>query len=526
MGGPAKLHSDLEALVGTVIHDRYRVESLLGVGGMGAVFRGHHVGLRRAVAIKVLHPEIGRDESTSKRFDREATSASRLDHPNCVRVTDFGSTENGTKYLVMEFLEGRELKDSMGQALPPARAVQIAIQIFQALEHAHHFGVVHRDLKPENVYMTTDFRGHEVVKLVDFGIAKLIDEQGAQEKLTRAGLVFGTPRYMSPEQAAGGKIDERTDLYAAGLILYEMLCGHVPFDADDPAQLLRMQILAPPPALPSSVPTPLAKVVEKLLEKSKSDRHSSAREVIDVLAPLERELASTPAPAAPIAAAPVVVPIVAPFGADAPTQANAATAQRSASSWQPVAPTSSLPAPPPPAPNLSGMHFGAAPPPAAPSFPSIPAPPPPAPSFPTSTAPTPPGSSFAGMPVSATTPTAPSLTPDTYPSVPSSQIMVATTSRDDRRRTWLPWLIVAAALFIALMAIGALLSSKESSPDASPTEASPSSPFGADDRLTEEELEQMRKEREKERKKAAKHKKHGKKGDDDEEDEHWEIVWE
>jgi len=299
VGETAKLHLDLEALIGSTIHDRYQVETLLGVGGMGAVFKGRHTGLQRGVAIKVLHPEIGRDPSVSKRFDREAHSASRLDHPNCVRVTDFGTTENGTKYLVMELLEGGDLDGRLGQPWPPDRAVATIEQVLHGLEHAHHVGIVHRDLKPENIFVTRDFRGEEVIKIVDFGIAKLLDEQGS-EKLTRQGVVFGTPRYMSPEQAAGGKIDERTDLYAVGLILYELLAGRPPFEADDAAQLLRMHIMAPPPPLPASVPEPLAKIVEKLLEKSKSDRFASAREVLDALSQLRGLLANAAVAAAPI----------------------------------------------------------------------------------------------------------------------------------------------------------------------------------------------------------------------------------
>jgi serine/threonine protein kinase len=287
------LHADLAALVGTTLHDRYRVDSLLGSGGMGAVFKARHVGLDRDVAIKVLHPELGRDPSIGKRFTREATSASRLDHPNCVRVSDFGTTESGTTYLVMELLTGTELDARLGEPWAPKSMIATARQILAGLEHAHHFGIVHRDLKPENVYISKDYRGEEVVKLVDFGIAKLLDEQGV-EKLTRQGVVFGTPRYMSPEQAAGGKIDERTDLYAAGLIFYEMLAGRGPFDTEDTAQLLRMQIMAPPPPLPESVPASLAKVVEKLLEKSKGDRYASAHEVIAALDEVEATLAAAP----------------------------------------------------------------------------------------------------------------------------------------------------------------------------------------------------------------------------------------
>ncbi|PRP93852.1 Serine/threonine-protein kinase PknB [Enhygromyxa salina] len=322
MSESAKLHSDLDALVGAVLHDRYEVQSLLGSGGMGAVFRARHTGLERDVAIKVLRPELGRDSSVAKRFEREATSASRLDHPNCVRVTDFGTTEDGTTYLVMELLEGSELEARLGRPWAPEAMIETAKQMLCGLEHAHHFGIIHRDLKPENVFLTTDFRGEELVKLVDFGIAKLLDEQGV-EKLTRQGIVFGTPRYMAPEQAAGGKIDARSDLYAAGLIFYEMLAGRPPFEADEPAQLLRMQIMAPPPPLPESVPAALAGVVDKLLEKSKADRYASAREVIDALETAAASLAPGPRSGPSLALTP------APGSSNQPA--------RSGVAWQPAA---------------------------------------------------------------------------------------------------------------------------------------------------------------------------------------------
>jgi eukaryotic-like serine/threonine-protein kinase len=349
----AKLHSDLEALVGSTIHDRYRVDALIGAGGMGAVFKAHHTGLDRGVALKVLHPEIGRDESVSKRFDREAHSASRLDHPNCVRVTDFGTTANGTKYLVMELLEGGDLDGRLGRRWAPEHAVATITQVLHGLEHAHHVGVVHRDLKPENIFVTADFRGHELVKIVDFGIAKLIDERGS-EKLTRQGIVFGTPRYMSPEQAAGGKIDERSDLYAAGLILYELLAGRSPFETDDAAQLLRMQIMAPPPPLPDDVAPGLVAIVDKLLEKSKSDRYTSAREVIDALEGLGLSasggagsaLAGSAASASvavttalPVATA--ALPVATSGHATGPAIGELAAAASSGSSWQPAPPAAS-----------------------------------------------------------------------------------------------------------------------------------------------------------------------------------------
>jgi serine/threonine protein kinase len=299
-----ELHPDLRALVGSVVHERYRVDELLGRGGMGAVFKGYHLNLHRGVAIKVVRPEVGRDAGMTARFAREAHSVSRLDHPNCVRVSDFGTTDRGMHYLIMELLEGKELQASLGQPWSAERAIDVAIQILEGLDHAHHCGVIHRDLKPDNVFVTVNYRGDTVIKLVDFGIAKLLDDEVAP--LTREGMVFGTPRYMSPEQASGGKLDARTDLYAVGLLLYEMLTGHPPFRSDDAVIVLRMHMLAPPPELPATVPPALAAVVMKLLAKSRVDRFASARETIETLEQVRASLASAPsiAPAGPVVLAP------------------------------------------------------------------------------------------------------------------------------------------------------------------------------------------------------------------------------
>jgi hypothetical protein len=264
-------------LVGQIIGDRYRIDALLGEGGMGAVFRATHLGLGRPVAVKVLHPRLSDDEHIAKRFDREALAVSKLDHPNCVQVIDFGTTRKGMKYLVMQFLEGKELREITGVALPVEQAVYFGMQVLRALEHAHKRGLVHRDLKPENIFLVQDDDGNQVIKLVDFGIVKLL-EDAPTEKLTRIGMAFGTPTYMSPEQAAGGKIDARTDLYAVGVVLYELLTGVPPFTADEPGILMRMQILADPPPLPDTVPRALATVVEKLLAKEPHDRYADARE--------------------------------------------------------------------------------------------------------------------------------------------------------------------------------------------------------------------------------------------------------
>lgn len=279
MSDDQQVKEDLAGMVGTVLAGTYRLDALIGEGGMGAVYRGRHVLLRRDVAIKVLHPDFSRDPELVKRFDREAQSAARLNHPNCIQVTEFGSTEEGMKYLVMQLLEGTELQNVLDGPTPPERAVGLILQVLRGLEHAHGQGVVHRDLKPQNIFVTRDHEGREVLKLVDFGIAKIIGGDGALEQMTRAGMVFGTPQYMSPEQALGLEIDARADLYAAGVLLYQIVTGRLPFNSDDPVALIRMQVSTEPPALPPSVPQELAGVIFRLLAKQKEQRFPDARTV-------------------------------------------------------------------------------------------------------------------------------------------------------------------------------------------------------------------------------------------------------
>src|SRR5690606_5472081 len=206
---------DLRSLVGTVLADRYRIDEVLGEGGMGLVFRAHHLMLKRDVAVKVLHPELSENEQLRARFDREAQSAARVEHPNIVNVSEFGSTSAGMKYLVMQLLQGCELVELMqpGAPMRPVRVVEIAVQIFRGLEYAHKHGVVHRDLKPENIFVTEDHEGRETIKIVDFGIAKIMhtggDEAPTTRPLTRHGLVFGTPENISPHQPTATDIAGR-----------------------------------------------------------------------------------------------------------------------------------------------------------------------------------------------------------------------------------------------------------------------------------------------------------------------------
>ena len=295
MSEPATQAGELDALIGTTVADRYRVDDLLGVGGMGAVFRARHLLLKRDVAVKVLHPSLSGNEDLSRRFDREAQSAARLDHPNIIQVSEFGSTADGMKYMVMPVLHGMELMDLIEGPMDPLRAVDLEIQILRGLEHAHQNGVVHRDLKPENVFVTTDHEDEEILKLVDFGIAKILDEEIDEEgvtaqPLTRLGLIFGTPQYMSPEQATGSEIDHRTDIYSAGVILYHMLAGKIPFDNEDPVALIRMQVTLDPPAL-SEVPSILEEVVLKMMAKTRDERFPDARSARKALEDVHSQLA-------------------------------------------------------------------------------------------------------------------------------------------------------------------------------------------------------------------------------------------
>jgi serine/threonine-protein kinase len=220
---------------------------VIGEGGMGTVFRAEHVLMRKTVAVKLLHPALGKVDAIAQRFTREAQSASKLEHPGIIDVTDFGRTQEGELYLAMELLEGESLAHAIArERLPLARAVAIVRQMAQALEHAHEMGVVHRDLKPENIMLCPG--EPERVKLLDFGIAKMNDDTDGKQPLTQAGVAFGTPHYMSPEQAVGEPTDQRSDIYSCGVILFELLTGRKPFVADQAVTVIKQHLTKDPPA--------------------------------------------------------------------------------------------------------------------------------------------------------------------------------------------------------------------------------------------------------------------------------------
>ena len=239
-----------ERLCGQTLAGKYRIEGFLSQGGMGAVYRATHVMLGKPVALKLIRPEIVTSPEVVRRFQREARAASLLSHPNIVTIYDLGQLEDGTLYLAMELCAGMSLKDLMVAEGPlaPRRAVRLCRAIAGALALAHKNRIVHRDLKPHNVMVAHDAEGQETPKLLDFGIAKAVETDGAT--LTSTGMVLGTPRYLSPEQAKGLSVDGRSDLYSLGIIFYEMLVGRVPFD-DPSVPSLLVKHMAEPPRPPS-----------------------------------------------------------------------------------------------------------------------------------------------------------------------------------------------------------------------------------------------------------------------------------
>jgi serine/threonine protein kinase len=293
-----------DPLIGRTIGGKYEIVSFVGRGGMGAVYKAKQAHLKRPVAIKVLHPQHSQDGTFAGRFRREATSASRLDHPNLMRVLDFGQEPDGLLYLAMEYLDGRDLLRILREegVPPPERVVDIMGQVLAALAIAHDEGIVHRDLKPENIMIVRgkddDGTPIDQVKVCDFGIAKSVsggdrpkDELAAEgdnqgntytATLTATGALVGTPEYMSPEQAKGESLDARSDLYAVGVMLYLLLCGRLPFQSSNSMKVVLAHVSVepkPPSRVREGVDPRLEAVCLRALKKDRDDRFATAREM-------------------------------------------------------------------------------------------------------------------------------------------------------------------------------------------------------------------------------------------------------
>jgi serine/threonine-protein kinase len=359
-----------DAYIGQTIAGKYFIHQLLGRGGMGEVYKATHLTLDRPVVLKLLRKSLLDDPTLVQRFHREARAASRLNHPNSVNIIDFGQTEDGALFIAMEFLAGRSLARVIAeeQPIPESRVVHVGAQVLAALAEAHALGIIHRDLKPENVMLEARREDPDFVKVLDFGIAQLSEPgEGTVPRLTQAGMVCGTPGYMSPEQIRGEELDPRSDLYAVGVILYEMLAGKLPFEAATPMALVTKSLVEAPlsmaqrrPGAPPVTPE-LEEIVMRAMARERDGRFASADEMRAALLGLEVPRGATAARHTP---APRSTVVLGAAPALPPTPPSAVP--RTAVLERMAAPAEASPAvrrtPAPPVPAGSQEHASAAPP--------------------------------------------------------------------------------------------------------------------------------------------------------------------
>ncbi len=310
------LQSVDDPLLGQTLAEKYLIEQLIKRGGMGSVYRGKHVMMDKTVAVKVLRPSLAGDDVVVARFSREAKAASRISHPHAVSVTDFGEAENGVVFLVMEYLDGRTLKDLIRSEGPMRldRAVEIVRQVSGALDAAHQQGVIHRDLKSDNI-MLSQTNGGDWAKVLDFGIAKIQQPEGVRDHdITAANLVVGTPQYMSPEQCSqAGPLDARSDVYSLGVIVFEMLAGRVPFTGESPTVIMMKQVGDEPPSVLEArpdLPASIDDLIKKALAKQPANRFQTAGALSEALTQAAAEAGdAASATVAPVADTVAIAPI-------------------------------------------------------------------------------------------------------------------------------------------------------------------------------------------------------------------------
>jgi len=281
-----------DAYIGTVVDGRYRIENLIGGGNIGIVYRARHTMLNKRVAVKILRSELARDPTFVERFLIEAKAGSSVDNPHVINISDYGQLPDGTAYIAMDYIDGQPLSELLHTCsrVPLPRLISIAKQIAEGLQSAHDQDIIHRDLKPDNLILTQRPDAQDFVTIVDFGIAKVM---GLTNHLTLAGMMYGTPHYMSPEQAEGKPVDHRSDIYALGIILFEMACGNVPFQGENPMVVISKHIYQEPPVLREIAPEvhpELEAIVVRCMAKVPADRYASMREVWSELDAIEKEL--------------------------------------------------------------------------------------------------------------------------------------------------------------------------------------------------------------------------------------------
>jgi serine/threonine-protein kinase len=273
-----------EEWLGKIVDERFRIIDVLGIGGYSVVYKAQDIETPRAVALKMIHQHLATQSEAVARFQREISTSRGLDHPNIARIFHAGATDKGQLYLAMEFLSGVTLSEEIATRgkLSPPRAVSVTKQVCAGLHHAHMQGIVHRDVKPANVFLTQG----DVAKILDFGLVKVMDKTKRAATLTQTGATIGTPCYMSPEQCHGYDLDARSDVYALGCMLYEMLCGDRVFDNESYVVLMQKHVSERPNYVPleaSGVPKPVISVIDRALQKDRNNRWRSAADLAQAL---------------------------------------------------------------------------------------------------------------------------------------------------------------------------------------------------------------------------------------------------